>query len=240
MNEPTAIILAAGVGRRFGLGLADRPKALLEVAGETLLARLIRQLRSAGVTEIVVVVGWGGRHVEDALAGEEGIHILTNPDFRRGAILSLFTARGFLDRDVLVMDADVFGPDEMIARLVGSRHANCFLLDPRSEASGEEQMLMVRGGYVRDIARTPRGEYDRLGESVGFLKLEAEAAGRLRVLLAERVDRGEIDLEHEEVYPDLLAAVEVGFETVDDLAWTEVDFPEDIERARAIAAGTPG
>ena len=234
--KPTAIILAAGVGRRFGSALEDRPKALLEVAGETLLGRLIRQLRQAGVEEIVVVVGFGGRHVEALFEGDADVTILHNPDFTRGAILSLFTARAYLDRSVLVMDADVFGPDEMIRRLVSSPHASCFLLDPRSEASGEEQMLMVQGQRVRDIARIPRGSYDRLGESVGFLKVATEAAPRLRELLAERVEAGDVDLEHEEVYPKFLSEVEVGFERVDDLSWTEIDFPEDLERAREIAA----
>ena len=235
--KPTAIILAAGVGRRFGSALEDRPKALLEVAGETLLGRLIRQLRLAGIDEIVVVVGFGKQHVEGLLGADPDVTILHNPDFTRGAILSLFTARAYLDRSVLVMDADVFGPDEMIGRLVASRHDSCFLLDPRSEASGEEQMLMVQDERVRDIARIPRGSYDRIGESVGFLKVDPPAATRLRELLAERVDAGEIDLEHEEVYPQLLSEVEVGFELVDDLSWTEIDFPEDLERARRLAAG---
>ena len=54
-------------------------------------------------------------------------------------------------------------------------------------------------------------------------------------LLAARVEGGEIDLEHEEVYPDFLEQTAVGFERVDDLAWTEIDFPEDLERARLMA-----
>lgn len=235
--KPAAIILAAGVGKRFGTALENLPKGLLEVGGETLIGRLVRQLHSCDVTEIVIVVGFGGEHVEKRFGGEEGITILHNPDFTRGAILSLYTAREWLERPAIVMDADVFGPDEMIARMVRSRHESCFLLDPSSDATGEEQMLMVRGERVFDIARIPRGEYDRLGESVGFLKLDAPAAKLLRQLLAERVDKGEIDLEHEEVYPELLTQVEVGFELVDDLAWTEIDFPQDLERARRMAAG---
>lgn len=235
MIPPAAIILAAGVGKRFGAELADRPKALLEVGGETLIARLVRQLRLAGVDRIAVVVGWGGDAIAQALAGEPGVEIVTNPDFRRGAILSLWCARSLLDGPALVMDADVYGPDEMIRRLVRSPHASCFLLDGRAVASGEEQMLMVRGGLVRDIARRPRGDNELLGESIGFLKLSAEAARTLRDLIAVRVERGDVDLEHEEAYPELLARVEVGYERADDLDWTEIDFPEDLERARAIA-----
>ncbi|MBM4267346.1 MAG: phosphocholine cytidylyltransferase family protein [Deltaproteobacteria bacterium] len=238
--KPTAIILAAGVGRRFGAELGERPKALLQVRSETLLGRLVRQLRATGVERIVIVVGWGAEHIEALFAGAAGVEILRNPDYRRGAILSLWTARKHLeaDRPVLVMDADVFGPDEMIARLVGSAHESCFLLDGSAEATGEEQMLMVRGERVVDIARVPRGAYDQLGESIGFLRLSAEASRVLLGLLAERVERGDVDLEHEEVYPELLARVEVGFEPADDLAWTEIDFPEDLERARALAVGT--
>ncbi len=237
MKKPLAIILAAGVGRRFGEALSGQPKALLEVEGETLLVRLIRQLRLAGVEEIVVVAGFGIEAIRGAV--DSRVRVLLNPDYERGAILSLYTAREFFGRDLLVMDADVFGPDEMLARLVDSPKESCFLLDGRAEASGEEQMLHVRGDRVWDIARDPRGEYDFLGESVGFLKVSAAASPKLLELLAARVERGEIDLEHEEVYPDFLEQTPVGFERVDDLAWTEIDFPEDLERARLMASEFP-
>ena len=238
MAEPTAIVLAAGVGKRFGPEVAGRPKALLEVGGETLIGRLVRQLRGAGVTRVAIVVGHGGALVEAAFASDRDVTIVHTPDYRRGAILSLWCARRFLEGPALVMDADVFGPDEMIARLVASPHPSCFLLDATAEATGEEQILMVRDGWVRDIARRPRGEFDLLGESVGFLKLAAPAARLLRDLIAERVERGDVDLEHEEVYPDLLARAEVAFVRADDIEWTEVDFPVDLERARAIAAAS--
>lgn len=235
---PTAIILAAGVGRRFGDASKDKPKALLEVGEETLLGRLIRQLRAAGLSRIVVVGGFGIEYIRAAV--DTDVEVLLNPDFKRGAILSLYTARDYLRGSALVMDADVYGPDEMIARLVASPQESCFLLDGRAEASGEEQMLHARGARIWDIARNPRGEYDLLGESVGFLKVGSQAAITLLELLEERVERGEVDLEHEEVYPDFLARVPVGFERVDDLDWTEVDFPEDLARAREIFASGEG
>ena len=202
------------------------------------MERLLTQLRRAGVSETVVVVGYGGHHIQKLLSDQADVVLLHNPEFRRGAIRSLWTAAAWLDRAVLVMDADVWCPDAMITRLVGSPHENCFLLDPRSEASGEEQMLMVQGQRVVDIARIPRGSYDSLGESVGFLKLAAPAARLLHGLVGARIDAGDVDLEHEEVYPQLLEQVKVGFEVVDDLYWTEVDFPEDLARARELASGT--
>ena len=56
----------------------DRPKALLEVGGETLIARLVRQLREGGVERIVIVVGHRGELIEQELGGVPGVAFLHN------------------------------------------------------------------------------------------------------------------------------------------------------------------
>jgi choline kinase len=230
----TAIILAAGVGKRLLGASGGRPKCLIEVGGRSLLLRLLDGLAAAGVREAVVVTGFGDAQVRAALTrSPDGVsaRCVTNPRFREGAILSLWTAREWLDRDVLVMDADVLCDPAMLARLVGSPHASCFLLDAGQENTGEEQMLLVRDGRVCDIVRGGAPGWELMGESIGFLKLEAAAARLLRELLEARVAAGDTGIEHEQVYPDLLARVVVGFERVDGMPWIEVDFPEDVARA---------
>jgi N-acetyl-alpha-D-muramate 1-phosphate uridylyltransferase len=49
-----AMVLAAGVGSRLRPLTDAMPKALLEVGGEPMIARVIRRLQAAGVTELVV------------------------------------------------------------------------------------------------------------------------------------------------------------------------------------------
>lgn len=230
----TAVILAAGVGKRLHAASGGRPKCLIEIGGRTLLARLLDGLAAAGVREAVVVTGFGDAAVRAAIgAGPDGIRVefALNPRFREGAILSLWTARDALAGPVLVMDADVLCGDDLIARLVDSSHPNAFLLDASIVPTGEEQMLLVREGRVRNIVRGGLPGFELTGESVGFLKLDADAAGMLARLVAERVAAGQTGIEHEEVYPELLARVPVGFERVDGIPWTEIDFPEDVERA---------
>jgi choline kinase len=230
----TAILLAAGVGKRL-LGLSGgRPKCLIEVGGRSLVRRLLDGLGAAGVREAVVVAGFGEEALRAAVGdGTPDVRVRwrSNPRFREGAILSLWTARDALDGPVLVMDADVLCGGELIARLVHSPHRNCFLLDDGVEPTGEEQMLLVRGGRVRNIVRGGAPGYELAGESVGFLKLSTGAARVLRQLLEERVAAGHTGIEHEEVYPALLQRVEVGFERVDGAPWIEIDFPEDVVRA---------
>lgn len=231
----TAIVLAAGVGKRLLAASGGRPKCLIEIGGRSLLARLLAGLEAAGVRDAVVVTGFGAEAVEAAVTALEGgirVRCIQNRRYTEGAILSLFTARDVLRTGpVLVMDADVLCAQVVLDRLVRSQHANCFLLDGSAANTGEEQMLLVRGGRVHDIVRGGAPGFELQGESVGFLKLSADAAALLETLLARRVAAGHTRIEHEEVYPDLLARVEVGFERVDGLPWTEIDFPEDVVRA---------
>lgn len=229
-----AIILAAGVGKRLGGSVVEHPKCLLDLNGRTLLDRMLDALNVAGVTEITVVVGHLSEQIERALAGRPGVTTVFNPEFRKGAILSLWTAREDLEGDVLIMDADVLFPVEMLRRLIDSPSANCFLMDTSAANDGEAQMLMARNGRVLDIIRGLRGDYDACGESIGFLKLGADGSRTLLGLLQRALADGKDGIEHEEVYPALMRECEIGYVTADDLPWLEIDFPEDVERAQAL------
>ena len=57
-NKRNAIIMAAGTASRFVPLSAERPKGLLEVKGEILIERQIRQLQEAGISDITIVVGY--------------------------------------------------------------------------------------------------------------------------------------------------------------------------------------
>ena len=230
----TAIILAAGVGKRLHAASGGRPKCLIEIGGKSLLRRLLESLAACGVGDAVVVTGFGAAAVREAVASPPAglrVEAAFNARYEEGAILSLATARDRLDRPVVVMDADVLCPTTMIRRLVESRHASCFLLDASVANTGEEQMLLVRDGWVRNIVRGGAPGYELSGESIGFLKLDGPTASLLRELIDARIAAGQTGIEHEEVYPDLLARAEVGFERVDGTPWTEIDFPEDVTRA---------
>src|SRR5262249_21615661 len=101
----TAVVLAAGVGKRLLDASGGRPKCLIEIGGRSLLRRLLESLAAAGVSQAVVVAGFGDGEVRAALARPiDGIAVrcLINSRFREGAILSLWTARDTLDGDVLI------------------------------------------------------------------------------------------------------------------------------------------
>ena len=58
MKADNAVIMAAGTASRFAPLSYERPKALIEVRGEVLIERQIRQLRDAGIDDVIIVTGY--------------------------------------------------------------------------------------------------------------------------------------------------------------------------------------
>lgn len=80
-NTPhRAIILAAGFGMRMVPINTEMPKGLLEVNGEPLIERIIKQLHEVGIQEIYVVVGFMKEKYE-YLMDEYGVELVVNPDY---------------------------------------------------------------------------------------------------------------------------------------------------------------
>ncbi len=69
MTPSSGIVLAAGFGTRMRPLTDDRPKALVAVAGRTLLDHAVLRLVRAGVTRVVVNVHYMADMVEAHLAG---------------------------------------------------------------------------------------------------------------------------------------------------------------------------
>lgn len=70
-----AFILAAGLGTRLYPFTSDRPKALVELGGVTLLERAIRKVNELGVSEIVINVHHYGNQIVNFLKEKQNFNL---------------------------------------------------------------------------------------------------------------------------------------------------------------------
>jgi choline kinase len=227
-----AVILAAGKGSRLN-GAADKPKCLVEVGGVTLLQRQLDAVREAGISEVVVVVGFRADAIRRACGA--GVSFVENADFATtGSLYSLWVARDHLTSGFVVLNSDVLFHPRMLSMLIESPYRDALLLaDTAAAPLGDEEMkVKVERGRVVDISKAmePREAH---GENVGIVKFSAPGAAALvgymdRLVAAAgpamrdwapRAFR-EFALHHP------LHAV-----STRGLPWIEIDFPEDYQRA---------
>ena len=234
-----AVMLAAGVGNRLSKVRPEPPKVLLRFAGRTLLERHIAFLKRHGVEELVVGVGYESGQVEAEIAklGAGGFaHTVFNPQFCDGSGITLATlADDFtVGDDVMLMDGDVLYEEDVLARLAKSRHRNCFLLDRDYEPGDEPVKLCEKDGRLIEFHKKVAGRFDLMGESVGFFRFDPDAAREIMAHCKRHIAEGQRGLWYEESIRDVLIASpkgRFGYEDVTGLAWIEIDFPEDVNRA---------
>lgn len=100
-----AVILAAGTSSRFAPLSYEKPKALISVKGEVLVERQIRQLKEAGINEIILVVGYKKEQFY-YLKDKYNIIIIENKDYNtRNNNASIYAVRDFL-KNTYICSAD--------------------------------------------------------------------------------------------------------------------------------------
>lgn len=96
-----AIIMAAGMSTRLAPLSFDKPKGLFEVKGEILIERQIRQLKEAGIDNIVIVLGYK-KESFFYLSEKYGVKIIINPFFNvKNNCETLYLAREYLQNSYI-------------------------------------------------------------------------------------------------------------------------------------------
>lgn len=100
-----AIIIAAGFGSRFVPLTYETPKGLLEVFGERMIERQIKQLHEVGIQDITIVVGYL-KEKFDYLVDKYNVKLLYNPEYaRKNTIATLWHARHLL-KNTYILSSD--------------------------------------------------------------------------------------------------------------------------------------
>lgn len=91
-----ALIIAAGFGSRFVPLTFETPKGLLEVFGERMIERQIRQLHQAGIFDITIAVGYLKEKFE-YLCDKYRVKLLYNPEYScKNTLATLYHAKEVL------------------------------------------------------------------------------------------------------------------------------------------------
>lgn len=152
------VLLAAGEGSRFG-----RPKALVELDGQTLAARGVNVLRTGGADPVLVVTG-------AAQVNLDGVHTVYNEQWRTGmgsslraALRALTDAEGAGDRPaataavdvgavvVALADQPLVGTDA-VARLIAAYRGGASVAVAGYDGKPRNPVLLAREHWPEVIA----------------------------------------------------------------------------------------
>jgi NDP-sugar pyrophosphorylase family protein len=165
------MIFAAGLGTRLGELGRDTPKALIEIAGQTMLERTARALVAAGADRIVVNVHHHSERIERFLAGRDlGAEIVLSVEPERpletggGLLQARRLFRG--DRPILLHNVDVITDSDLGAMVAAHRQRGALATLAVNERETRRYLLFDDAGLcgredhrlgLRLESRPPRG-----------------------------------------------------------------------------------
>ncbi|MBR3417332.1 MAG: NTP transferase domain-containing protein, partial [Oscillospiraceae bacterium] len=129
-----AVILAAGMGKRLKNLTRSNTKCMVQVNGETLIDRMLRQIEKKGLRRIVIVVGYKAEELKryiDTLGIRTPIEYVENPIYyKTNNIYSLALAKDYLcSDDTLLFESDLIFEDEVIDLLLDDPRDTLALVD---------------------------------------------------------------------------------------------------------------
>lgn len=133
MKVDNAIIMAAGTASRFAPLSFEIHKALVEVKGEILIERQIRQLKEAGIDEVIIVTGYKAEQLK-YLEDKFEVKLVYNSDYlTRNNNGSIWAAKEYLGNSYICSSDNYFlnNPFE-------SEVENCFYSSVYAEGETNE------------------------------------------------------------------------------------------------------
>ena len=230
-----AVIMAAGTASRFAPLSYEKPKALIEVKGEVLIERQIRQLKDAGVGEIIIVVGYMKEqftYLEDKF----GVKIIENTEYlTRNNNSTINAVRDYLKNTYICSSDNYFNENPFESEVDDAYYAAIY-------ADGETKewcMTEDSDGYIDSVTVGGKDAWFMLGHTFWT----KEFSDRFLEILDRIYDKPEtVDLLWESIYMQNLDTLKMKirkydsdvifeFDTLDELREFDTTYVHDTRSA---------
>lgn len=238
----TAIILAAGQGKRLLPHTADTPKCLVEVSGVPILHRQLSALRKCGIGKVSLVTGFHAPKVEQyaqAHFPELEFRFIRNEIFHAtNTLYSLALAVEHVEPDetVLQLNGDVIFDPAIIGELIAAEKENCAVVQQKRCGEEEIKILLQEDGSIGAMNKKMGSEL-AYGEAVGINKFSTAFWKNLAAALARHKEKFareyfEFAIEHVLTNND----EKMFYLPIEEHRAIEIDFPDDLRRAEELSS----
>ena len=220
-----AIIMAAGVGRRLHDLNMNKPKCLLTAGSETLIRRSVNLLISKGISDITVIVGYKANLIRNEL--NHNITYFENPFFlTTNSIMSLWYARDILEKDVLLLNGDLYYEHSILDYAINQTNAVVMLADS-TRIENADYRFGFNGNQINRFGKHLTNQ-ETDGEYVGIVRIDQSFIKTFKQTLQELITAGKADIWWEDVlYSFISKQIPIHYFDVAGTFWTEVDTLRD-------------
>lgn len=228
----TAVIMAAGLGSRFGKMTETMPKGFIEVGGQPMVIRSIETLIACGINRIVIGTGYKKEAYEALKTKYPQIECVFSPRYAEtNSMYTLWNCREAIGGDdFILLESDIIYNKSAILELQENDHSNIMLISPVTKFQDQYYVEFDENGTLTRCS-TNKSEIDAKGELVGIHKLSSLFYHKLCAEYDKIVDdKPKLGYEYELLWMSQNVSP-VYVHNSSEVKWYEIDDEDDLKYA---------
>lgn len=228
----TAVIMAAGLGTRFGRQTENIPKGFIEAGGKPMVVRSIETLLRCGITRIIIGTGYKKEAYEALKERFPQIECVFSPRYAEtNSMYTLFNMRETIgDNDFILLESDLVYEDKAITSLMDCEYASAMLITPVTKFQ-DQYYVEKDADDVLVNCSTEKNAIHADGELVGIHKVSGQFCQLMCEDYGTKVgEQPKLGYEYELLHVSR-HIMPMNVLKVDGLKWYEIDDEADLEYA---------
>ncbi len=226
-----AVIVAGGLGSRFGDRTKLMPKGFIEIDGVAMVERSVQKLIASGVEEIIIGTGHCSEFYDELASKYHVIKTVRNDNYANTSSMgTLEVCVPYIKGDFILLESDLIYDAAGLAVLHNEKRKNVILASGKSNSHDEVYLKTDSNGALCDVSKDKSVIGEPAGELVGITKISLDCLNKMMAYYKSSPSLIKLD------YESALKQVSLDGETVnvrkiEYYAWTEIDDESMLDRA---------
>ena len=226
-----AVIVAGGLGSRFGDKTKLMPKGFIEIEGTPMVERSVQKLIAAGIEEIIIGTGHCSQYYDELAKKYHVIKTVRNDNYANTSSMgTLEVCVPYITGDFILLESDLIYDAVGLKVLQNEERSNVILASGKSNSHDEVYLAADANGVLTEVSKNKEIIPNPAGELVGITKISKTCLNKMMAYYKSSPDL--IKLDYESALKQVSAEGEsVYVHKIEYYAWTEIDDQDMLERA---------
>lgn len=226
-----AVIVAGGLGSRFGDRTKLMPKGFIEIEGISMVERSVKKLIEAGIEEIIIGTGHCSEYYDELAKKYHVIRTVRNDNYENTSSMgTLEVCVPYIKGDFILLESDLIYDAVGLKVLQNDNRANVILASGKSNSHDEVYLAADENHILNEVSKNKEIIPNPAGELVGITKISKSCLEKMMEYYKSSLDLIKLD------YESALKYVSVNCEPVyvkkiEYYTWTEIDDESMLNRA---------
>ena len=226
-----AVIVAGGLGSRFGDRTKLMPKGFIEIDGIPMVERSVKKLIEAGIEEIIIGTGHCSEYYDELAKKYHVIKTVRNDNYANSSSMgTLEVCVPYIKGDFILLESDLIYDAVGLKVLQNESRSNVILASGKSNSHDEVYLAADESHVLNEVSKNKEIIPNPAGELVGITKISKSCLEKMMAYYKSSPDLIKLD------YESALKYVSVNCEPVyvrkvEYYAWTEIDDESMLDRA---------